>query len=88
VDVLTTLNAPPQSNPEPPAQEERREKLPQVHVDPLEELNFQIPDVVPPIGESVYERFRKQKPPTFDGNVDSAAAEKWLKKIQKIYNYM
>jgi len=78
------LNAPPQPKSEPPAQDERLEEPPQVHVDPPEELNFQIPDVVPPIGESVYERFRKQKPPTFDGNVDSAASEKWLNKIQQI----
>ena len=57
-------------------------------MNPPEELDFELPDVVPPIGEPVYERFRKQKPPTFDGNVDPAAAEKWLKKIQQICSYM
>ena len=57
-------------------------------VDPLEELNFHIPDVVPPVSEPVYERFRKQKPPTFDGHVDPATAENWVKKMQQIFNYM
>ena len=57
-------------------------------MDPPEELDFELPDVVPPIGEPVYERFRKQKPSTFDGNVDPTAAEKWLEKIQQISNYM
>ena len=87
-ELLTRLNAPPPPNPEPPAQDERREHPPQARVDPLEELNFRIPDVVPPVGEPVYERFRKQKPPQFGGNVDPATAENWIKRIQQICNYM
>ena len=87
-ELLTRLNTPPPPNPEPPAQDERCEHPPQAYVDPQEELNFQIPDVVPPVGEPVYERFRKQKPPTFDGHVDPAAAENWVKKTQQIFNYM
>ena len=74
-ELLTRLNAPPQQHPAPPVPGERLENPPPVPVDPPEELNFHIPDVVPPVSEPVYERFRKQKPPTFDGHVDPAAAE-------------
>jgi len=87
-ELLTRLNAPPPPNPEPPAQDERREYPPQARVDLQEELNFRIPDVVPPVGEPVYERFRKQKPPQFGGNVDPATAENWIKRIKQICNYM
>lgn len=87
-ELLVRLNAPPLPYPAPPAQEERHENPPPVLVDPPEVLNFQLPDVVPPVSEPVYERFRKQMPPVFDGNTDPATAERWLKKIQQICNYM
>ena len=74
-ELLTRMNAPPQQHPAPPVPGERLENPPPMHVDPPEELNFQIPDVVPPVSEPVYERFHKQKPSTFDGHVDPAAAE-------------
>ena len=35
----------------------------------------------PKVGEPIYERFRRQKPPVFDGSPDPAEAEDWLKKI-------
>ena len=44
--------------------------------------------VLPPVGEPVYERFRRQKPPTFEGTHDPAVAEDWLKKIKRIFAYM
>ena len=49
---------------------------------------FQIPIMAPTVGEPVYERFRKQKPPTFDGNADPSLAENWIKRIQQIFTYM
>ena len=50
------------------------------------------PQVVIPIraevGELVYERFRRQKPPTFNGSHDPVEAEDWLKNVQRIFAYM
>ena len=40
------------------------------------------------VGEPVYEHFRHQKPPVFNGSLDLAEAEDWLKKIQRIFTYM
>ena len=49
---------------------------------------FQIPIMAPTVGEPVYERFRKQKPPTFNGDADPSLAENWIKRIQQIFTYM
>ena len=60
--------------PEEPAQQAQRQEP--VHPDR--------PVVVatpPKVGEPIYERFRHQKPPVFDGSPDPAEAEDWLKKI-------
>ena len=50
------------------------------------------PSVVIPalaqVGEPVYERFRRQKQPTFNGSTDPVEAEDWLKKFQRIFAYM
>ena len=46
------------------------------------------PVVIPQVGEPVYERFSRQKPPTFEGTYDPAEAEDWLKRIKRIFNYM
>ena len=50
------------------------------------------PQVVIPVraevGEPVYEHFRRQKPPTFNGSTDPVEAEDWLKKVQRIFAYM
>ena len=44
--------------------------------------------VVNQVGETVYERFRRQKPPRFDGTHDPATAEEWFKRLQYIFGYM
>ena len=36
---------------------------------------------LPQVGEHIYVRFRRQKPPVFDGSPDPIEAEDWLKKI-------
>ena len=50
------------------------------------------PQVVIPVraevGEPVYERFRCQKPPTFNSSTDPVEAKDWLKKVQHIFAYM
>ena len=50
------------------------------------------PPVVIPIlaqvGEPVYEHFRRQKSPTFNGSHNPVEAEDWLKKVQRIFAYM
>ena len=38
--------------------------------------------------EPMYERFRRQQPPTFDGSADPSIAEDWNKRIQRIFNFM
>ena len=40
------------------------------------------------VGKLVYERFRCQKPPIFNGSHDPVEAEDWLKKVQRIFAYM
>ena len=39
------------------------------------------------VGEPVYERFRHQKPPTFNGSTNPVEVEDWLKKVQRIFAY-
>ena len=38
--------------------------------------------------EPLYERFRKQGPPTFEGSNDPLAAEEWLRNIERILDFM
>ena len=40
------------------------------------------------VGESIYKRFRCQKPLVFNGSINLAEAEDYLKKIQRIFAYM
>ena len=44
--------------------------------------------MAPIVAEPVYERFRRQKPPMFDGTPDPAIAEDWIKRLQQIFGYM
>ena len=52
----------------------------------------QAPDVAPPLREvhkePMYERFRKQHPPTFDGSTDPLKAEQWLDMLSSILYFM
>ncbi|XP_057790976.1 uncharacterized protein LOC131008093 [Salvia miltiorrhiza] len=45
-----------------------------------------IPQVAP--NRTAEERFRKEKPPTFDGLGEPADAEKWVRAIERIFNYI
>ena len=38
--------------------------------------------------ESVYERFRKQHAPNFEGTIDPFEAEEWLRKVEPILTHM
>ena len=38
--------------------------------------------------EPLYERFRKQHPPTFEGSSDPLVAEEWLELITSTLNFM
>ena len=38
--------------------------------------------------EPLYEIFRKQRPPTFEGTNDPLAAEEWLRNIERILDFM
>ena len=44
--------------------------------------------VAPKVCEHVYERFRRQKPPPFDGTLDPATVKEWFKRLQHIFGYM
>ncbi|KAM6553046.1 hypothetical protein CsatB_013808 [Cannabis sativa] len=50
------------------------------------------PQVVPPnVGdrmEPIYERFRKQNPPVFEGGPDPLKAEQWMTMIASIFDFM
>ena len=67
--------------PEEPTQQAQRQEL----VRPDRPAVVAAP---PKVREPIYERFRRQKPPVFDGSPDPAEAEDWLKKIQRIFTYM
>lgn len=47
---------------------------------------------VPPVGEvnwsPLFERFRKQHPPTFEGSTDPLMAEQWMDLITSILDFM
>ncbi|XP_073289675.1 uncharacterized protein [Primulina huaijiensis] len=38
--------------------------------------------------EGAYERFRKMKPPEFDGSTDPMVAFEWVKAVEAIYDYL
>ena len=38
--------------------------------------------------EPIYERFRKQNPPTFEGSTNPLEAEKWLHSVEAILDFM
>ena len=40
------------------------------------------------MGEPVYERFRKQQPPTFEGDADPLIVEEWMGGLEKIFDFM
>ncbi|XP_075524493.1 uncharacterized protein LOC142556881 [Primulina tabacum] len=40
-----------------------------------------------PSSEGAYERFRKMKPPEFDGSTDPMVALEWVKAVEAIYDY-
>ena len=40
------------------------------------------------VGERIYERFGRQKPPQFDGSRNPVEAEDWIKRLQRIFDYM
>ena len=50
--------------------------------------NVQLPRMAPLIDEPIYERFRKQKPPMFQGTPDPTKAENWIERIQQIFEYI
>ena len=58
------------------------------HQEPVRPDRLAVVAAPPKVGEPIYERFRHQKPPVFDGSPDPAEAEDWLKKIQRIFTYM
>ncbi|XP_075478857.1 uncharacterized protein LOC142519714 [Primulina tabacum] len=41
-----------------------------------------------PSSEGAYERFRKMKPPEFDGSSDPIVALEWVKTVEAIYGYL
>ncbi|XP_073298474.1 uncharacterized protein [Primulina huaijiensis] len=41
-----------------------------------------------PSSEGAYERFRKMKPPEFDGSTDPMVALEWVKAVEAIYDYL
>ena len=46
-------------------------------------LNNQLVNIEP-----LYERFRKQHPPIFEGSFDPLVAEEWLRSIEDIFDFM
>ena len=51
---------------------------------PQEPLQEALPVVIPAlaqVGETVYEHFKRQKPPIFNDSHDPVEAEDWLKKV-------
>ena len=52
----------------------------------------QLPTPIPPVAEvnrePLFERFRKQHPPTFEGSTDPLVAEQWMDLIASILDFM
>ena len=88
--LLTRLNE--MANPPPPAQPVPAAQNPPPPAQPAPQAANPVAPEVPPavnqVGEPVYERFRRQKPPRFDGTHDPATAEEWFKRLQHIFGYM
>ena len=80
-----TAEAAPAANFAPALEEPAPEGQPQ---EPVQEAPPVVIPALAQVGEPVYERFRRQKPPTFNGSHDPVEAEDWLKKIQRIFAYM
>ena len=87
---LEALIAPAQAAPDTaeaaPAQEE-----PALGEQPQEPVQEALPVVIPvltQVRKLVYEHFRRQKLPIFNGSHDPVEAEDWFKKVQGIFTYM
>ena len=89
--LLTCLND-QQQQPQPQQPQQQAEAVGpaemNVPVPPMLRPNVQLPRMAPLIDEPIYERFRKQKPPMFQGTPDPAKAENWIKRIQQIFESM
>ena len=48
---------------------------------------LQAPIAIHPL-EPLYERFRKQGPPVFEGNTDPLVAEEWMRSMETIFEFM
>ena len=83
--ALDTAEAAPAANFAPAPEEPAPEGQPQ---EPVQEAPPVVIPALAQVGEPVYERFRRQKPPTFNGSHDPVEAEDWLKKVQRIFAYM
>ena len=64
---------------------------------PPQGIGLQVPQAVAPMPaqpavenrwEPLYERFRKQHPPTFEGGPDPLRAEQWMNMISSILDFM
>ncbi|KAL5565617.1 hypothetical protein UlMin_028782 [Ulmus minor] len=62
-----------QGNPPPPPPPHNERPQPQARVNTIEPL---------------YERFRKQGPPSFEGTTDPLVAEEWIRSIERILDFM
>ncbi|KAL5581166.1 hypothetical protein UlMin_013608 [Ulmus minor] len=62
-----------QGNPLPPSPPHDERPQPQARVNTIEPL---------------YERFRKQGPPSFEGTTDPLVAEEWIRSIERILDFM
>ena len=59
-----------------------------VPIPPMLRPNVQMLRMAPLIDKLIYERFKKQKPPIFQGTPDPKKVESWIKRIQQIFEYM
>ena len=91
--MMERLDALAPPAPAPPAVEPNAAPVPAAPAPPAPPVavNAPVPVAQPEVlhvGEPIYERFRRQRPPSFDGSPDPVEAEDWLKKIQRIFAYM
>ena len=67
-------------------------QVPQAPQVPLAQPEPTVPPFVPLTMaysfEPVYERFRKQSPPNFEGKADPVVVEDWLKSVEAIFDHM
>ena len=68
----------------------RQQATPQVTGLPIQQVVAPVPvqPVVENRWEPLYERFRKQQPPTFEGGSDPMRAEQWMNMISLILDFM